>query len=510
MFYTSYTFALLVISLFIFYPLFPQKYRWTVLLAGSFAFYAYAGFSLLMYIGMTIVSTYLAARFIGRLYEARDVRINGCEKETRKQIKIQTKAACRTGLLVCLALNIGFMAFVKLNTTLGFMRFAVPLGLSFYTFQSLSYIIDVYREKAKPEPNILKYALFVSFFPQIIQGPISRFNDLSITLFAGKALNARDLSFGGQRVLWGFFLKMVIADRLWPVWDTLRINTDTYAGAYVLVSIFFYAIILFCDFTGGIHITIGIAEMFGIKIKENFNRPFYSTNIAEYWRRWHMTMGAWFRDYVFYPLSVCKPMLRLSKKSRKTLGEAVGRRVPMYVCTLLTWFLTGIWHGATWNFIAWGLANGIVILISQEMQPLYARFHGVFPWGKTKFYHGFQIFRTFWLMCLIRSFDCYDGVGNTFRMWGSMVTRFDFAGFMQRGLLGFGVDFWGFVSAGLGIGVMLWVSFLGRGEIDARERIAAWRWPVRYAAMGMVFFMILVFGAYGIGYDARQFIYHVF
>jgi hypothetical protein len=221
-------------------------------------------------------------------------------------------------------------------------------------------------------------------------------------------------------------------------------------------------------------------------------------------------MGTWFRDYVFYPMSVSKPMLRLSKTARGALGETVGRRLPVYACTMSTWFLTGLWHGATWNFIAWGLANGFVILASQEMQPLYAGFHRRFPWGKTKGYHVFQIFRTFWLMCFIRSFDCYSGVGNTLRMLGSIFTRFDLAGFLHRGLLNLGVTAPGFAGAGLGLAVVLWVSWLGRGDTDARERIAAWHWPLRYAAVGMVFFMILVFGAYGIGYDTRQFIYNTF
>jgi D-alanyl-lipoteichoic acid acyltransferase DltB (MBOAT superfamily) len=523
MFFTSYQFALLLLALFPLYFFAPQKHRWYVLLAGSLVFYAWANPLFLLYIGATIVSTFVLARKIGRLYARRDAALADPGQD-RKQAKNQAKAAAWKWLLLCLLINFGIMAVVKytdfvianLNVVLrppsaiGFARFAVPLGLSFYTFQTMGYIIDVYREKTKSEAHLLRFALFASFFPQIIQGPISRFGDLAHQLCAGKDLNARDFTFGAWRVLWGFFLKLVIADRLFPAWDALRTHTDQYTGAYVLVSIFLYAVILFCDFTGGIHITIGVAEMLGIRLKENFNRPFYATSIAEYWRRWHITMGAWFRDYVFYPMSVSKPMLRLSKKARSGLGEALGRRVPVYICTLSTWFLTGLWHGATWNFIAWGLANGIVILVSQEMQPFYKWFHARFAVGQTNGWYAFQIFRTFWLMCFIRSFDCYNGVGTTFRMLGSIFARFNLNQLLTQGMLHLGVSAPGFVSAGLGVAVLLWVSYLGRGEVDARQRMAGWRWPCRYALVGAVFFMTLVFGAYGLGYDARQFIYNAF
>ena len=259
-----------------------------------------------------------------------------------------------------------------------FVNLLLPMGISFYTFQTMGYIIDVYRGKYGAEKNIGKLALFVSFFPQLIQGPISRFDDLSLSLYKEHNFDAKGFSFGFQRVLWGYFKKLVIADRIVIAVLEITKNPETYDGIFVLVGMVFYAIQLYADFTGGIDITIGIAQMLGIKVKENFNRPYFSKSIVEYWRRWHITMGTWFKDYIFYPLSVCKPMLNISKSSRKRFGEQIGKRVPVYLSTMTVWFTTGLWHGASWNFVVWGLLKRICDFSFQEFEPLYAKFHQKF------------------------------------------------------------------------------------------------------------------------------------
>jgi len=450
------------------------------------------------------------------------------DKSARKAFRSKTKAACKKWFMICLFAIIGILAVVKYtdfvigNTNsllglfgsgrrFGFMHLALPLGISFYTFQTVGYVVDVYREKAAPVTNPLKLALFVSFFPQVIQGPISRFNDLSPTLYSGDSVTKDSFTRGGQRVLIGFFKKLVIADRLWPALSILITYPEEYQGAFYLFSILLYAIILFCDFTGGLDITIGIAEIFGIKLAENFNRPFYSRSTQEYWQRWHITMYTWFRDYVFYPVSVGKTMLRFSKFTRKWLSEGFGKRLPVHITLLWTWFLTGFWHGATWNFIAWGLANGIVIMLSLELAPLYNRFHQRFPTlGDRRLYRAFQILRTFWLMNLIRSFDIYVGVTNTFRMMLTVITDFDLSGFIARNVSELTLPISDYVSAGIGLIVLFWISYLGRDGMDYRDNWARYKWPLRYAIIGVILFMVLILGAYGHGYDARQFIYNQF
>jgi len=529
MLFTSANFLLSLAILFILYQLTPQKFRWFVLLIASMAFYAFAGLSFLIYICATIITTYICTNRISRLLALRDAfAATANDKEAKKALRIHTKAACKKWFLAGLLVNFGILSVVKyadfaigntnailewagIGTRLGFMGFALPMGISFYTFQTMGYLIDVYREKVAPERNVLKLALFTSFFPQVIQGPISRFGDLSKTLYNGDPLRWESFWRGAQRVMIGFFKKLVIADRLWPALETLISNPVEYRGAYYLFSIGLYAVILFCDFTGGLDITIGIAEMFGIKLAENFNRPFYARSIQEYWQRWHITMYTWFRDYIFYPMSVGKGMLRFTKFARRVFGDFIGKRMPLHISLQFVWFVTGLWHGATWNFIAWGMANGIVIAISLELQPLYKRFHARFPTvGEKLFYRCFQIFRTFWLMNMIRSFDIYVGVGNTFRMMGSIFTEFDFTGFISRGVSDLGLGYWEYASAGVGLLILFWLSYLGRAEIDFRDRVTAWDWKLRYLTFGVILLMLIMLGAYGIGYDARQFIYNQF
>lgn len=536
MLFTTLNFLIFLAVLIVLYAIAPQKYRWFVLLVGSFVFYASAGVHFLLYICSTIIITYLCTTKVRKLQQKRDTLLEGSQdKKEKKSIKAEYKSYTKVWITICLVLILGILGFVKytdfllsntneflgligISRRFGLLGLALPMGISFYTFQTVGYVVDVFREKAEIVKNPLKLALFVSFFPQVVQGPISRFGMLSKTLFSGTQLNRANFALGANRILWGFFKKLVIADRLWPAIAHLTSYPEEYQGIYYLVSIGLYAVVLFCDFTGGIDIAIGVAELFGIRLPENFNRPFYSKSIQEYWQRWHMTMYGWFRDYVFYPMAAGKKMLRLGKASKKYVGDAFSKRLPVHISLLWVWFLTGLWHGATWNFIAWGLANGIVIMISLELTPLYDRFHKRFSSvGANIFYRGFQIFRTFWLMNMIRSFDIYEGVGNTFRMMFSVFSNFSFGQFLSDGITDLGVTTAEYIAAGAGLLVVFWMSYLGRGQAaalglatDYRDRFFKIKWPLRYLATGLILFMTLIFGAYGFGFDARQFIYNMF
>ena len=529
MLFTTFNFLIFLAILLTVYALTPQRFRWFVLLAGSMTFYSFAGPHFLLYICSTIVITYICTRQVLRLQLIRDKQLaDATEKEEKKAIRAKFKSASKTWTAVCLVLILGILAVVKytdfvifnvnsmfgllgISERFGLLGLALPMGISFYTFQTVSYVADVYREKADIIKNPLKLALFVSFFPQVVQGPISRFGELSKTLYSGIQINRVNLALGANRILWGFFKKLVIADRLWPALTILTSYPEEYQGIYYLLSIGLYAIILFCDFTGGIDITIGVAEIFGIRLPENFNRPFYSKSIQEYWQRWHMTMYSWFRDYVFYPMAAGKRMLRFSKAAKRVFGNEIAKRLPVHISLIWVWFLTGLWHGATWNFIAWGLANGIVIMVSLELAPLYERFHNKFPTVSGNLaYRGFQIFRTFWLMNMIRSFDIYEGVRNTFGLMASIITNFSLSQFLTYGVSTLELDVVDYISAGAGLLIVFWVSWLGKGEVDYRDRLFSFAWPKRYAFVGLILFMTLVLGAYGHGFDARQFIYNMF
>ena len=237
--------------------------------------------------------------------------------------------------------------------------------------------------------------------------------------------------------------------------------------------------------------------------------PFFSKNIAEYWRRWHITMGTWFKDYIFYPLSVSQGMIKLSKWSREKLGPQIGKRLPVYISTILVWLATGIWHGAAWHFIVWGLLNCVVILISQELAPLYRRFHERFAFSNTRAWDVFQVFRTFWLMGMIRVLDVYKDVPTTFKMLGTIFTTPNWGKLFDGSFLKLGISGADYLVVLFGTLVMFFVS-LAKGKGDVREMLAEKPAVPRYICIWLLLAAVLVFGAYGIGYDAAQFIYNQF
>lgn len=530
MFFTSYEFIGFVAALFLLYYTVPKKYQQALLLGAGYVFYFMGGGSQLIYILATTVTTYVTARKIEenetkqreRLKERKDA----LSAEEKKEYKERQKKKRFFWMAVCILLNIGILAAVKyanfaisnLNAVLGalgnrrqisFVTLMIPMGISFYTFQAIGYLIDVYRGACAAEKNPFRFALFVSFFPQLIQGPISRYGDLSETLCKEHSFDGKTVAYGLQRILWGYFKKMVIADRMLVGVSAIVSDASAFHGAYIFAGMIFYTIELYADFTGGIDITIGIAETMGIRMKENFVRPYASKSLKEYWRRWHISMCSWFRDYIFYPVSICKPMQRFSKFSKRRFGEKAGKRLPVYISSFLVWFATGIWHGASWNFIVWGLLNWAVLMISEELEPLYAKFHRRFPVKEKFLYQAFQIARTFLLICVLNLFDCYDSLAYTVWMICSVFNAHNWRILINGSLLSLGLrasDYWILL---FGVILLAAVSLWQR-DGSVRDKIAEKSFPVRFCVWYGLFLTVLLFGVYGIGYDASQFIYNRF
>ena len=526
--FVSYEFIAFIAVLFVAYYLLPKKCQWPLLLLASVAFFVLDDWRNLIFIGVTATTTYGSALWMERINRTQKAYLQAhkaeLDKEQKKAYKAKMKSKKWAVLLGGLLLNLGILAVTKytnfvisnINSFLAeghklltFDKLFIPIAISYYTFQSVGYIIDVYRDKQAAQRNFFKYTLFVTFFPQMVQGPISRYGELSKTLYEPHRFERKTVSYGLMRILWGYFKKMVIADRIITAVLAL-IQGQQYTGLYVFVAMLFYAFQLYCDFTGGIDITIGIAEVMGIKLAENFNLPYFSKNIKEYWNRWHITMGTWFTDYIFYPISVCKPMLKLSKWSREHLGSAVGKRVTVYLSSFAVWLTTGIWHGAAWNFIVWGLMNFVVIMVSQEMEPLYAMFHRKVKVKGKWYYEGFQIVRTILLMSMIRMFDCYQDVPLTFQRVGSMFTEFNFHIFTDGSLLNIGLSLADYAVLAVGLLVVLGVSIYKYNRGSVRDGLYEKHSTIFYTLMGLLFVIILIFGAYGIGFNASQFIYNQF
>lgn len=526
MLFTSYTFLAFLCLLFAVYFLTPGRWQWVTLLVGSYVFYAFAGVEYFIFILFTTVSAYIISRLLKRVKSREDAYVDAnretLDKEARKAYRARAKKKRFHILLWGLLLNFGVLAVLKYTafavtnvngvlSLFGKEGFSVPslllpMGISFYTFQTMGYLIDVYRAKVEPEKNIARLALFVSFFPQLVQGPISRFGELHEQLISPHKFNGKAFTFGLQRILWGFFKKLVIADRVLVAMNTMLDSPDEYRGAYVLLLILLYSVQIYADFTGGIDITIGVAEAMGIRLTENFDRPFSSRSTKEYWRRWHITMGSWFRDYIFMPISVTKPMLKLNRALSGKIGRVWASKAVAYTASTVTWLATGIWHGAGWNFIVWGLLNCFTMIISETLEPLYKRFHDRFPrLTASRPYGAFMSVRTFLLMGLFRSLDCYRNVRLTFSMWGSMITFKGIGEMLMGGIFSLGLGVADFVIVLVGVIVIFAVS---KTE-NVREKL--YERPILSAVLCVTLFLATVMlGAYGAGYDASQFIYNQF
>ncbi len=484
------------------YFLIPQRIKYLWLLAASYYFYMCWNPEYALLMAFSTAVTYLSG-----------ILISHCKTNFKK--KLVVAASFTVNFAILFYFKYFYFTMDNINAIrqlfgLGALvpKFDVilPVGISFYTFQALSYTADVYRGDIEAEKNPLRYALFVSFFPQLVAGPIERSKNLLHQVNEKHYFDYERARKGILMMLWGFFQKLVIADRVLMAMNTMLDAPESYRGAYVLLLILMYSVQIYADFTGGIDITVGIAEAMGIRLAENFDRPFSSKSTKEYWRRWHITMGSWFRDYIFLPLSVTRPMLKLNKVLSGKIGRLAASKTVAYTASLVTWLATGIWHGAGWNFIVWGLMNCFIMIISETLEPLYSRFHAKFPrLCASGAYGAFMSVRTFLLMGIVRSLDCYRNVGLTFSMWGSMLTFSGLGDMLGGGLLKLGLGAADYVILIFGILTVYAVS----KTADIREKL--YRRPALCAVLcGALFVSTIMLGAYGAGYDASQFIYNQF
>ena len=517
--FASFEFLAFLAILTLVYFVVPKKVQWIALLLGSVVFYAFAGPVSFCFLLFAIVISYITVQILGKRQTALKKYLEDTKDTLSKDERKAYRAKHKNGSLLRLCIGIllmtatlvyakylsSFIGFKVTDRGISFGKYALEImGISYYTFISIGYMIDVYREKAAIERNFFRHALFVSFFPQLAMGPISRYGDTGEQLRAPHYFDAKNAWCGLLRILWGFFKKLVVADAIAPAIGL--IVKDKLGGIYFVLLCLFYSIRIYGDFTGGIDIVLGAAQILGIKLPENFNRPFSSKSTAEYWNRWHMTMGNWFTNYIFYPLSLTKTMQKLSKWGRAKLGVGIGKRLPVYTATIITWLATGLWHGFAWNFVVWGLLNGLVILVSQELNPLYEKFRARFPelWHSAP-YQSFMAIRTFLLMSLIRVFDCYCDVPLTFDRFFSVFYTFNIGDIFNGGIMDLNVTGTQYIVIAVGILIMTAVSRL---SIKQPLRETLWEKPVLgNAIMALLCIAILVFGSYGLGFDASAFIY---
>ena len=393
----------------------------------------------------------------------------------------------------------------------GISTWIVPIGISYYCLSLIGYLADVYWKKERAENNYFKLLLFTLYFPKIVEGPISKYRIIGPQLTEGHSFDYQRVCFGLQRVLWGFFKKLVIADHLSIFVNTGFGNYELHAGSQLLVAAVFGAIQLYCDFSGCMDIALGDSECFGITLEENFKQPFASQSAAEFWRRWHITLGAWFKDYVFMPLAVSPRLMKITGFLRKKLGKRAGKIFSSVIPLVAVWILTGLWHGTGANYMVWGAYWGLLIILSTVFEP---EFRKLTAWLKidtsSSGFRFFQKSRTFWLFVISRIITIPDSLEATRDVFRRIFINFAPWKLVDGSMLKLGISSSRFIVLALALILVGFVGSRHEKGIKIREWIAARPLPIRWLIYYGVIFAVLIFGAYGPGYNASDFVYMQF
>ncbi len=507
-------FLLFTFVLLILYYVIPRRFQWVCLLGASCVFYAAAGWENCIFILITALSSYLAGLKMQSLGDKNRAYIKAnkdtLSKEDKKALKAKTTTARKWVMILCLLLNFGLLCLFKyagflleqvneLTVLFGgqglqtIWKLMVPMGISFYTFQTMGYVADVYWEKCEAQRNFPKLLLFTSFFPQVTQGPISDYKQLSQQLFAEHPFSDRNMTLGFQRMLWGYFKKMVIANTAAPMVSELFDSYASLPGNTVLLGAFLYSLQIYADFSGYMDIVCGLCEMLGIRLAENFQRPYFSKSVAEYWRRWHMTLGAWFKTYLYYPIAVSSFSKRLSKWGTKVFGSAFGKTLAASFALVVVWFTTGLWHGANWGYIVWGGINGLFIIVSLWLEPVYEKTKKHLRVKESSFsWRAFATLRTFFLVTMIKVFPEVGGFANGVGYWKHCFMNWNLDGVDGRRLYPI-TDPEQLLVIGGGALLLFAVSLMQR-KGSVRHQLCKTPKLLRLAIFVLLFFLIAWFG----------------
>lgn len=527
--------AFLALVLLVYYIV-PKRFQWIVLLVASYGFYITSGVENLVFIIGTTVFTYLSGLWMQKIRDKQQNYIKSLgdiTKEKKRELKKIANKKIHSIQVATALVNLGVLVIIKCHGFLfdgidkvftlfkwdvsdPLMNLIVPLGLSYYTFNSIGYLIDIGRGRHAAERNLGKFALFVSFFPSIVQGPLFRYCDVGVQLSAEHKFDYTNVKHGAQLILWGFFKKLMIADRISAI-SAHVFSADFVAGGYNGSQVFFgvlaYSFQIYCDFSGGTDITRGAAQMMGINLPVNFERPFFATSMANFWQRWHMSLGAWMREFVFYPVMLSKPVTAVSKKFRKKFGPHAGKIVPSVAAPFVVFFLIGIWHGITAQYICNGLYNATLISSTVALTPLYTKLGKALRVNTEAFsFRLFQMLRTFTLLCISRIIVKAPSLPDAFAMIKSMFTSIDlqFLLGLDGEIFTYGVDEKNMLILIFAIGILTVVSILQESGLKIREALDRQNLIFRWGLLLILLALILVFGIYGPQFDVSTFIYGKF
>lgn len=384
----------------------------------------------------------------------------------------------------------------------------LPIGISFYTLQAIGYMADVYWEKIPAQQHPGKIALFLGFFPQIMEGPISMYSQTAETLWEGNSLRGENLSQGAVRILWGLFKKMIIADRLYLLVTEIFENYEAYNGIVTAAAAVAYTIQLYMEFSGCMDIVIGSGRMFGVTLPENFRQPFVSRNASEFWRRWHMTLGAWLKAYVFYPVSLSGAVKKWNRFGRKHLGKYGTRLGASAIALFPVWICNGLWHGPKWSYIFYGMYYFVILLSEIALEPVRNQVIKILRIKEeAPCFRMFQIVKTWIIIFTGELFFRADGLSAGIYMFRSIFREFQLQKIWDGTFLAFGLDQADYLIIGVGCMVAALVGWIKERNLLGEEGLQNLWLPVRWAVYYGLILSVVIFGAYGVGYQQVDLIY---
>ncbi len=486
--YVSYTFLLFAGGTAVIYYLVPGRWQWKVLLAASLLFYASFGPAFLPWLlGGSAVSWYGARQLEKCRSKGRDAWKYG-------KLLAVALVACNLGVLFFLKWS--GMGLALLNKVLGTgyaWKLVLPLGISFYTFQHTSYLMDVCREKVRAEKNFFRYLLYAGYFPAIVSGPVNRYVQIGQHLYGGHRF-CRDTFYRAVlRILWGYCKKMVIADRAAVFVDQVFDNYYMYRGLFVLFAVILFSVQLYMDFSGCMDIVLGVSMLFGIPMAENFKAPYGASTTAEFWRRWHISLTAWFRDYLYIPLG----------------GSRKGR-LRRYLNIMVVFGFCGMWHGAGITFLVWGLLNGLYQVMGDatvKVREKLCRWAGLYGTG-----FGAGLRKRITTVVLVEFswlFFRANGIREAFAMLRRMVTGWNPWILTDGSLYRAGLDMYDFLIVLTGTALVGWVSHASaKRDLHACFLRQSWLFQGLVVLLGLAVWYL--FGMYGPGFVPADFIYYNF
>lgn len=485
---------------------------------GSIIFYYLSSNKLILFVILSTITIYLTGLILDKYNnKIKNIKSLNISEEDKKKLKSKYKTKKKIYLFIGIIINIIYIILTKysgfvidninsilnlinINYSFKISKILLPLGISYYTLEAISYITDIYREKYDATKNIFKLALFLMYFPKIIEGPISRFDTMSKEFFESKKIDFNNMLIGLDLIIFGLFKKMVIADRAGIFVNNIFGNN--YGGITNIMAMILYTIQIYAEFSGCIDIVRGVSLLFNVRLPINFKRPFFAKNIQEFWRLWHISLGNWIKEYVFYPISFSKLNSNVCKFCKKIFNNYFYRFICAAFPLLFVWLVNGIWHGASYKYVAYGMYYYIVMMIGLLFKPFTDKMLKKIK-VNSRLLNIFQILRTFILvvigMTLFRASsipEFYNMIINIFKS--------------GNGLLEFGlvkIDFIILIITNLFI--LLVSIFEETNKINIENGFTN-NVFIRSVIYTILIVTIVVFGIYGEGYDASNFIYGAF